>query len=78
MTAYVEEIVAKEGYSTISEYFRELVLQDQKRKASDRLETLLLEGLESGSATPMTEEDWQDIRSTVRQRLSQQSSQNHE
>ncbi|HIK11652.1 MAG TPA: type II toxin-antitoxin system ParD family antitoxin [Oscillatoriaceae cyanobacterium M33_DOE_052] len=78
MRAYVEEIVAKEGYSTISEYFRELVRQDQKRKASERLETLLVEGLESGSATPMTEEDWQEIRSTVRQRLSQQSSQNHE
>lgn len=60
--------MAKEGYSTISEYFRELVRQDQKRKASDRLETLLLEGLESGTATPMTEEDWQDIRSKVRQR----------
>lgn len=78
MQAYVEEIVAKEGYSTLSEYFRELVRQDQKRKASEQLETLLLESLDSGTATPMTEQDWQDIRSTVLQKLAQQSNPNEE
>jgi antitoxin ParD1/3/4 len=73
MRAYVEEVVAKEGYSTLSEYFRELVRQDQKRKATERLETLLLEGLESGTATAIAPQDWQDIRSAVRERLAKQS-----
>ena len=30
MRAYVEELVAQGGYSSVSEYFRELVRQDQK------------------------------------------------
>lgn len=69
MKAYIEEQVDKGGYSTVSEYFRELIRQDQKRKATERLETMLLEGLDSGSATPVTEKDWQDIRQSVRDRL---------
>lgn len=69
MRAYVEEQVNSGDYSTVSEYFRELIRQDQKRKAKERLETLLLEGLESGTATAMTEQDWEDIRKTVRQKV---------
>ena len=72
MRAYVEEQVAEGGYSTISEYFRELVRLDQKRKAKEHLETLLLEGLNSGSATPLTEKDWDDIRTSVRVKVQQQ------
>ncbi len=62
MRTYVEEQVASGGYSTASEYFRELVRQDQKRKAKERLETLLLESLDSTTATPITAKDWEDIR----------------
>ncbi len=70
MKAYIEEQVNKGGYSTVSEYFRELIRQDQKRKAAERLETMLLEGLDSGSSTPMTQKDWEDIRQSVRDRAS--------
>lgn len=66
MRTYVEGQVASGGYSTASEYFRELVRIDQKRKANERLEALLLEGLQSGAATPITDKDWQDIRQAVR------------
>lgn len=69
MRTYVEEQVASGSYSTVSEYFRELVRQDQKRKAQESLEALLLEGLESGTATPMTDQDWEDIRQAVRERV---------
>lgn len=69
MRAYVEEQIASGGYSTVSEYFRQLVRQDQKRKAQERLEALLLEGLDSGTATPMTPKDWEDIRQAVRERI---------
>lgn len=78
MQAYVEEIVAKEGYSTPSEYFQELVRQDQKREATERMETLVLEGLESGAATPIEPQDWQDIRAAVRERLAKRSSPNEQ
>jgi len=69
MRTYVEEQVANGGYSTLSEYFRELIRQDQKRKANERLEAMLLEGLDSGTATPMSDRDWSEIRQTVRQRI---------
>ncbi|MEG3924004.1 type II toxin-antitoxin system ParD family antitoxin [Microcoleus sp. D3_18a_C4] len=71
MRTYIEEQVAQGGYSTASEYFRELIRQDQKRKASERLEAMLLEGLESGNPTAMTEEDWMEISQAVRSRISQ-------
>ncbi|HAA31861.1 MAG TPA: type II toxin-antitoxin system ParD family antitoxin [Cyanobacteria bacterium UBA8553] len=76
MRSYVEEQVAQGGYSTVSEYFRELIRLDQKRKAQERLETLLLEGLESGEATEITATDWEDIRQAVRSRLARPSQAN--
>lgn len=66
MRTYVENQVASGGYSTASEYFRQLVRADQKRQANERLEALLLEGLESGIATPMSDGDWHDISQAVR------------
>lgn len=73
MRAYIEEQVASGGYSTVSEYFRELVRQDQKQKAQERLEVLLLEGLDSGTATPMNAEDWENIRQSVREQVAKRT-----
>ncbi len=72
MRTYVEEQVGKGGYSSVSEYFRELVRQDQKRKATENLEAMLLEGLNSGSATEMTAQDWEDIRQAIREKIVKQ------
>ncbi|MFN6562917.1 MAG: type II toxin-antitoxin system ParD family antitoxin [Nostoc sp. ChiSLP01] len=69
MRTYIEEQVAQGGYSSVSEYFRELVRQDQKQKSKERLETMLLEGLNSGNATEMTVQDWEDIRQTIRGKI---------
>ena len=44
MRAYIEEQTRAEGYSTASEFVRALVREDQKRKARERLEGLLLAG----------------------------------
>lgn len=52
-------------------YLRKWFRQEQKRKAKERVEALLLEGLNSGSATPMTENDWQEIRKAASERISQ-------
>ena len=67
---FVEERVAMGGYGTASEYLRELIRDDQKRKDQEKLEALLLEGLAS-PAKEMTQEDWTHIREAVRDRLSQ-------
>ena len=45
---HVERQVEHGGYSTPSEYVRALLREDQRRKAEQKLEALLLEGLNSG------------------------------
>jgi antitoxin ParD1/3/4 len=45
----------------VSEYIRELIRDDEKRKAEGRLEALLVEGLES-EESELTKQDFEDIR----------------
>ncbi len=42
---YVDSRVERDGYGTVSEYFRELIRQDQQRKEQERLERAQLEKL---------------------------------
>jgi antitoxin ParD1/3/4 len=58
---YVDGQISTGRYSSASEYVRELIRADEKRKAEDKLEALLLEGLQ-GEATALTPDDWQAIR----------------
>ena len=58
---FVDEQIGSGRYSSVSEYVRELIRADEKRKAEERLEALLLEGLQSAE-TEMTPADWSDIR----------------
>ena len=69
MRTYVEEQVKNCDYGTASEYIRDLIRRDKEKKEQDKLETLLLEGLNSGEATPMTEDDWADIRAAVQEKM---------
>ncbi len=61
---YLETEVMAGAYSSIGEYFLDLVQQDQKRKAQAKLEALLLEGINS-EGQDVTPEYWQNLRSTV-------------
>jgi antitoxin ParD1/3/4 len=58
---YVDRQIAGGRYSSVSEYVRELIREDEKRAAQERREALLIEGLE-GEETEMTNADWRDIR----------------
>ncbi|MEA5421353.1 type II toxin-antitoxin system ParD family antitoxin [Spirulina sp. CCNP1310] len=69
MRDYIEEQVKTRGYGSVSEYMRDLIRQDQQRKAQERVETLLLAGLDSGTATPMSDLDWTEIRQAVQAHL---------
>ena len=62
---YVEERENADGYGTASEYMRELIREDKKRKAQERLESLLLEGLESGDPVPVTPDLWKNLWARV-------------
>ena len=59
---FVDEQVGSGGYSSVSEYVRDLIRNDEKRKAQEKLEALLMEGIQSGEATEMTRRDWDEIR----------------
>ncbi|MSV34294.1 MAG: type II toxin-antitoxin system ParD family antitoxin [Bryobacterales bacterium] len=59
---FVDNQVGSGGYSSVSEYVRDLIRGDEKRKAQHKLEAMLMEGVRSGAATPMTRRDWADIR----------------
>jgi antitoxin ParD1/3/4 len=65
MRAYVDQQVAQGGYSTASEYVRHLVREDQRRAAKERLEAILMEGIESRPSRKMTEADWEELRQRV-------------
>jgi len=56
---FVEQQVSAGGYASAEEYIGALVEAERKRA---RIEELIVEGLESGPATEMTAEDWEDIR----------------
>lgn len=56
------EAQTKRGYSTPSEYVRELIRDDQKRRAKEKLDALLLEGLNSGESTPVDARFWSDLK----------------
>ena len=59
---FVQERVTQGDYDTASDYLRELIHEDQRRKAQEKLDALLREGLESGLSTPMTAQDWDEMR----------------
>ena len=57
---FVDHQIAEGRYSSVSEYIRELIRDDEKRKAEQRLESLLLEGLES-EESELTRQEFDDI-----------------
>jgi antitoxin ParD1/3/4 len=46
----------------MSEHVRDLIRADERCKAQEKLESLLVEGIQSSEPTEMTREDWDDIR----------------
>lgn len=56
---YVENQVQEGGYSTPSEYIRNLLREDQERRAEEKFKALLLDGLNSGSPIEITPEYWE-------------------
>lgn len=70
MKQYIEERIVERNYGTTSEYVRDLIREDQKRRIGEQLETLLLRGMES-PASEWTADDAQYIKDAVRERLAE-------
>ena len=69
LKSFVQREVLRRGYSSVSEYVRDLIRGDQESQAIAMLEAEYLKGLDSGPATPMTQQDWEEIREEVRRRV---------
>ncbi len=65
---YVDEQVSAGGYSSVSEYVRELLRIDQKRKAKENLEQTLLAALKEGEPEEITPEWWASLRDEAAKR----------
>jgi antitoxin ParD1/3/4 len=63
MKAFVEDQASQKGFGTVSEYVRSIIREAQERHVErERLDALLLEGLNSGPGTPLAKADWDHIR----------------
>lgn len=65
---FVDGQIAQGRYSSVSEYVRELIRADEKRKAEEHLEAKLLEGLNSPESA-LTAADWRAIRTEALAKL---------
>lgn len=59
---------AKGRFGSASEYIRELIREDQRRAAQEKLEAMLLEGLASGEPIEVTPEYWERKRKELLER----------
>ncbi len=64
MRQWVEAQVQTGKYASASDYLRDLIRRDQRVK--EHLDDLLIDGLNSGRATPL---DMKEIRKKARERL---------
>ena len=69
MKAFIDNRIAEAGYSTVSEYFRELVRLDQERREQKKLEAVLLERLQGDDWEEMSQSDWDFLRQELKTRL---------
>lgn len=73
LKAFIDERVKAGGYSSVSEYVRGLVREDQKRQAQERLEGLLREATASGPGRELSKADWETLRREFSSRLAKRS-----
>jgi antitoxin ParD1/3/4 len=56
MKHWVDQQVARAGYGTTSEYFRQLVREDQRRQLREEIDAKLVAALDSGKPVQITPE----------------------
>lgn len=66
MRAFIESQVSRGQYSTASDYIRDLIRDDQKRRDQEQLESLLLAALEGDDSQEMTPEFFERLRERAR------------
>lgn len=73
LKVFVQTQVTNRGYSSASEYIRELIRADHDERAWADLEAEIIKGLKSGKSTQLTSDDWKAIRKEIHNRRSKNS-----
>ncbi|KAM3093767.1 type II toxin-antitoxin system ParD family antitoxin [Phormidesmis sp. 146-35] len=69
---FVEEQAIAAGFNSTNEYVYHLILREQKRiTQQEQIESLLLEGLESGEPVETTDDWWEQKRTQLVERFQQ-------
>lgn len=69
MKTWVHGQTRQAGFSTVSEYIRDVLRREQKRLDRAEIDEKLLEAVEAGQSAPMTSADWQKLREKGRQKV---------
>jgi antitoxin ParD1/3/4 len=70
--SFVEAQAIAAGFSSVNDYVYHLILREQERIAQkDRVESLLVEGLESGEPIEITDDWWEQKRTRLASRFQQ-------
>jgi antitoxin ParD1/3/4 len=75
LNAFVQGEVASGRYDSPSQYLEHLVREARKSKAHRSVDRLLIDGINSGEATVMTRDDWDEIRRKVKERSARRNGQ---
>lgn len=70
---FVDEEVSQGGYSSTSDYVRDLIRQRQRQKAEELLRRLIAEGLASGPSIPVTSTTFERMRLDLAERLGREA-----
>ena len=65
MRAFVHQRLKGGSFGNVSEYFRHLVREDQKRTLQERFEALILEGERSGPGVVVNDRYWAKTRASL-------------
>jgi antitoxin ParD1/3/4 len=70
---YVKERVEEERYSTLSDYVRSLIREDQKQRDEKKLEQMLLEGVRSGRGMEIGSKEWKKFWEEIHARIQEKT-----
>jgi len=69
MKNFIEQRTKAGSFASASEFMRQLIRADQKRAKQEKLEAMLLEGLDSGKPIRVTKAYLAGLQSRLRKRL---------
>lgn len=70
---FVKDRVDQDHYGTPSAYIRQLIIDDKKKATQERIEALLLEGLDSGEPIEVDDKYWANVKARLQQRIEAKS-----